>query len=121
MELQLLMLLKRKAMAKIHRSSVTSQMSRHFDTSPQLKDKPKKSTHKIMFKRHYRIHAPLCKQSKCLLQPPRVKFSGFFIIKKKRRITLLLTVTFQQKLMCHCWGEAQNIDHQKAWMSTIVY
>lgn len=84
MELQLLMLLKRKAMAKIHRSSVTSQMSRYFDTSPQqLKDKPKKSTHKIMFKRHYRIHTPLRKQSRCLLQPPRVMFSVVFVLKKK--------------------------------------
>lgn len=69
--------------------SKTSQMSRHFDTpSPQLKDKPKKSIHKIMFKRHYTIHAPFCKQSKCLLQPPRLMFSGFRsfnLIKKNKR------------------------------------
>lgn len=117
MELQLFMLLKRKAMAKIHHSSVTSQISRHFDISPQqFKDKLKKTIHKITFKRHYTIHMPPLQTEQ--MAPPASQSCVFwfcccfffFLLKKnnQRRTALLLTVTFQQKPVCHCWGEAWN-------------
>lgn len=71
-------------MAKIHHSSVTSQMSRHFDTSPQqLKDKPKKSIQYIMLKRLRNSCAPL--QTEQMPPPASQTYGGFlfFLIKKK--------------------------------------